>query len=72
MSSCGGKCNCGANCSCGSGCNCNSCGVEKVTSMTIVSGVAPMKSVYESFNEAIAEDGGCKCGANCKCDPCTC
>ncbi|GAB2235038.1 hypothetical protein Drorol1_Dr00004315 [Drosera rotundifolia] len=73
MSSCGGKCSCGSNCSCGSGCNCNSYGVEKVSTMVVVSGVAPAKSfTNERFDEAITEDGGCKCGAGCKCDPCTC
>ncbi|KAL3537338.1 hypothetical protein ACH5RR_000704 [Cinchona calisaya] len=75
MSCCGGKCNCGSGCSCGSGCGKMYPDVEKVTTVTIIEGVAP-KMTYsdESAEKSIGTEGGhaCKCGSNCKCDPCTC
>ncbi|XP_009763442.1 metallothionein-like protein type 2 [Nicotiana tabacum] len=74
MSCCGGSCGCGSGCKCGSGCG--GCGMypdlEKSTTLTIIQGVAPMKS-FEEFGEKAAEGGnGCKCGSNCTCDPCNC
>ncbi|CDP00891.1 unnamed protein product [Coffea canephora] len=61
--------------SCGGNCGKMYPDVEKVTTVTIIEGVAP-KNTYSdesAENSSGAEGGhGCKCGANCKCDPCTC
>ncbi|KAF6171896.1 hypothetical protein GIB67_011793 [Kingdonia uniflora] len=76
MSCCGGNCGCGAGCKCGSGCS--GCKMypdleysgETTSSMTIISGLAPLKT-YNEASEMGAENG-CKCGKDCQCDPCTC
>ncbi|MEJ4344604.1 hypothetical protein SJ615_14640, partial [Enterococcus faecium] len=77
MSCCGGKCGCGASCSCGSGCN--GCGMypdlnisETTTTQTIISGVTPVKMIYEGSEMGFGAENGCKCGSNCTCDPCNC
>ncbi|CDP00892.1 unnamed protein product [Coffea canephora] len=73
--SCGGNCNCGSSCTCGNGCGKMYADVEKVTSVTIIEGVAPKKTYSdENAEKSFGAEGGhgCKCGANCKCDPCTC
>ncbi|KAL8140664.1 hypothetical protein V2J09_006685 [Rumex salicifolius] len=78
MSCCGGNCGCGTDCKCGSGCG--GCKMYADLSYTeiaapasLVSGVAPQKTVIEGAEMGVAaENGGCKCGPDCKCDPCNC
>nr|ADK11992.1 metallothionein 2 [Phytolacca americana] len=79
MSCCGGNCGCGSGCKCGNGCG--GCKMypdlgEASTSptVTLVAGVAPKTSYFESGLEMgeSGDNGGCKCGSDCKCDPCNC
>ncbi|KAL0460314.1 UNVERIFIED_CONTAM: hypothetical protein Slati_0658600 [Sesamum latifolium] len=45
MSNCGGNCGCGSSCNCGSGCGCGMYpDVEKSTTVTLIEGVAPVKT----------------------------
>ncbi|PIN24374.1 hypothetical protein CDL12_02907 [Handroanthus impetiginosus] len=74
MSTCGGNCQCGSGCKCGNGCGMYP-DVEKSPTVTIIEGVAPLKTNIEGSekNTGTAEGGhACKCGSSCSCNPCTC
>ncbi|KAB1226010.1 Metallothionein-like protein type 2 [Morella rubra] len=76
MSSCGGNCGCGSGCKCGSGCNCSSYPdlgfSEKISTMTTIAGVTPVKMHSEGSEMSFGAENGCKCGSNCNCDSCNC
>ncbi|KAL0390204.1 UNVERIFIED_CONTAM: Metallothionein-like protein 1 [Sesamum calycinum] len=75
MSKCGGSCGCGSSCNCGSGCGCGMYpDVEKSTTVTLIEGVAPVKTYSEGAEKSFGAEGGhgCKCGSSCTCDPCNC
>ncbi|KAK6142132.1 hypothetical protein DH2020_007000 [Rehmannia glutinosa] len=48
--------------------------VEKITTVTIIEGVAPVKMYFEGSEKSFGAEGGhgCKCGSSCTCDPCNC
>ncbi|KAB1226485.1 Metallothionein-like protein type 2 [Morella rubra] len=77
MSSCGGNCGCGSSCKCGSGCNCSSMYPdlgfsEKISTRTVIAGVAPVKIYSEVSEMSFGEENDCKCGSNCNCDSRSC
>ncbi|KAK6142133.1 hypothetical protein DH2020_005236 [Rehmannia glutinosa] len=68
-------CSCGSSCKCGDNCSCSMYpDVEKITTVTIIEGVAPVKMYFEGSEKNLGVEGGhgCKCGSSCKCDPCNC
>ncbi|KAB1215645.1 Metallothionein-like protein type 2 [Morella rubra] len=78
MSSCLGGCGCGSGCKCAG--NSTVCGMypdlqgysETTTTVTIVAGVAPVKTSPEGSEMSSGAENGCKCGSNCSCNPCNC